>query len=257
MRLNDRATLITGAGSGIGRATALLFAAEGASVAVADLNGEAARETVNLIEEHGGKAVAVSGDVSDPDSARSMVQDALAALGRIDVLFNNAGIGHVGTLHETEVDDWDRVIRVHLRGVFLMSKYTIPHMLERKSGVVINMSSTIAHIGLEKRAVYTAAKGGVLSLTRSMAVDYAPYNIRVNALCPGTIYTPFVESYLKRSYADPEKALEGIRARQLTGDLGRPEDVAYAALYLASDESKFMTGTGLTIDGGVASGKMA
>ncbi len=257
MRLKDRTALITGAGSGIGRATALLFAREGATVAVADLNESAALETVDMIKQQGGGAAAVSGDVSDPDSARSMVEGALGALGHIDILFNNAGIGHVGTLHETEVDDWDRVINVHLRGVFLVSKYTIPQMLERRSGVIINMSSTIAHIGLQKRAVYTAAKGGILSLTRSMAVDYAPYNIRVNAICPGTIYTPFVESYLKRSYSDPEKALEGIKARQLTGELGRPEDVAYAALYLASDESKFMTGADLTIDGGVASGKMA
>lgn len=257
MRLEDRVALITGAGSGIGRATALLFAKEGAKVAVADLDETAARETVDMIREQNGSGAALTGDVSEPESARTMVEGALAAFGRIDVLFNNAGIGHVGTLHETEVDDWDRVINVHLRGVFLMSKYAIPHMLERRSGVIINMSSTIAHIGLEKRAVYTAAKGGILSLTRSMAVDYARYNIRVNAICPGTIYTPFVESYLRRSYSDPEKALLGIKARQLTGELGRPEDVAYAALYLASDESKFMTGSALTIDGGVASGKMA
>ncbi len=255
MRLKDRIALITGAGSGIGRATALLFAQEGAGVVVADLNPEAAKSTVDEVSDAGGRALAVSGDVSEPADAERMVQSALDGMGRVDVLFNNAGIGHVGTLHETEVEDWDRVMRVHVRGAFLMCKSVIPHMIDRRQGVIINMSSSIAHIGLAQRAVYTAAKGAVLSLTRSMAVDYAPYNIRVNALCPGTIYTPFVENYLKNSYADPQKALEGIKARQLTGELGKPEDVASAALYLASDESKFMVGSALTIDGGVSTGK--
>ena len=257
MELNGRVALITGAGSGIGEATALLYAKEGASVVVADISEEAARKTAEEISGRGGQATFVCGDVSEPESAQAMVAGAIAAFGRIDVLFNNAGIGLVGALHETEIDDWDRVIKVHLRGTFLMSKYTIPHMMEQKGGVIINMSSTIAHVGLEKRAAYAAAKGGILSLTRCMAVDYARYNIRVNALCPGTIYTPFVESYLKRSYSDPAKALEGIKSRQLTGELGTPEDVAHAALYLASDESKFMVGAGLVIDGGVSAGKLA
>lgn len=257
MRLNGRIALITGAGSGIGRSTALLFAREGAAVAVADLNNDAAQQTVTDINSAGGKAYAVSGDVSEPADAERMVSNALSEFGHLDILFNNAGIGHVGTLHETEIEDWDRVIRVHVRGAFLMCKYAVPHMLQRQQGVIINMSSSIAHIGLAQRAVYTAAKGAILALTRSMAVDYAPHNIRVNALCPGTIYTPFVENYLKNSYADPEQALAGIKARQLTGELGKPEDVAAAALFLASDESKFMVGSDLTIDGGVSTGKKA
>ncbi len=255
MRLQGKIALITGAGSGIGKASALLFAKEGAAVVAADLNGEAARATAESIQAEGGRASHVQGDVGEPGDARRMVEHAIAAFGRIDVLFNNAGIGHVGRVHETEIEDWDRLIRVHVRGTFLMCKYAIPHMIEAGGGVIINMSSAIAQTGLAQRAAYSAAKGAILSLTRSMAVDYAPYNIRVNALCPGTIYTPFVESYLKTSYADPEEALKRIKARQLTGELGRAEDVAYAALYLASDEARFVVGAPLIVDGGLSAGK--
>lgn len=142
-------------------------------------------------------------------------------------------------------------------GVYLPSKYTIPYMMEQKSGVVINMSSCAAEMGLVKRAAYSATKGAVLALTKAMQVDYAPYNIRVNALLPGTILTPFVEDYLKTSYDDPEVAIGNIKKRQLSGDLGRPGDVAKAALFLASDESAFMMGSPLYIDGGVVFGKNA
>lgn len=255
MRLQGRVALITGGGSGIGKATAHLFAKEGASVVVADIDGEAASACAASIEAEGGRASSVQGDVSDAEDARRIVEHAIDAFGRIEILFNNAGIGHVGTLHETEIDDWDRVIRIHVRGAFLMSKFTIPHMIERGGGVIINMSSAIAQTGLAQRAAYAAAKGAILSLTRSMAVDYAPHNIRVNALCPGTIYTPFVENYLKTSYADPDTALKGIKARQLTGELGRAEDVAHAALYLASDEARFVVGAPLIVDGGLSAGK--
>lgn len=255
MRLQGRVALITGGGSGIGKATAHLFAKEGASVVVADIDGEAASACAASIEAEGGRASSVQGDVSDAEDARRIVEHAIDAFGRIEILFNNAGIGHVGTLHETEIDDWDRVIRIHVRGAFLMSKFTIPHMIERGGGVIINMSSAIAQTGLAQRAAYAAAKGAILSLTRSMAVDYAPHNIRVNALCPGTIYTPFVENYLKTSYADPDAALKGIKARQLTGELGRAEDVAHAALYLASDEARFVVGAPLIVDGGLSAGK--
>jgi NAD(P)-dependent dehydrogenase (short-subunit alcohol dehydrogenase family) len=186
-----------------------------------------------------------------------MVEKALEIYGRIDVLFNNAGISGVGALHEVEPDQWDRVMNVNIRGVYLPSKYVLPHMMERKSGSIINMSSCIAEIGLARRASYAATKGAVLALTKSMQVDYASYGIRVNALLPGTIFTPFVEQYLKNSYDDPEMAIATIKTRQLSGDLGRPEDVANAALFLASEESKFMMGSPLYIDGGVVFGKNA
>lgn len=257
MRLENKIALITGAGSGIGRSTAQLFAKEGATVIVNDLSEENGRGTVELIEQEGGDAVFIQADVTDADSVKRMVEQVIERFARIDVLFNNAGISGIGRLHELEPDEWDRVVRVNIRGVFLPSKYVLPHMMEMRSGSIINMSSCIAEIGLARRASYAATKGAVLALTKSMQVDYAPYNIRVNALLPGTILTPFVENYLRTSYDDIEEAYAGLRSRQLSGDLGRPEDVAAAALFLASDESKFMMGSPLYIDGGVVFGKNA
>ena len=146
-------------------------------------------------------------------------------------------------------------MHVNVRGVFLVSKYVVPYMLKRRSGSIINMSSTIADIGLADRASYAASKGAVLALTRAMQVDYAPYGIRVNALLPGTIHTPFVEKYLRESYPNPEDGLKAIRKRQLTAELGKPDDVASAALFLASDESSFVMGSAFFVDGGVRGGK--
>jgi NAD(P)-dependent dehydrogenase (short-subunit alcohol dehydrogenase family) len=176
-------------------------------------------------------------------------------LGRIDVLFNNAGIAGVGVLHETSIELWERVMAVNVRGVFLVARAVLPAMIEAGGGSIINMSSTIAEIGLANRASYAASKGAVLSLSRQMQADYAAYGIRVNALLPGTIHTPFVERYLAESYADRDAGLEILRKRQLTGDLGRPEDVAAAALFLASDESRFVLGSALSVDGGVRGAK--
>lgn len=257
MRLADKVTLITGSGSGIGKASALLFAGEGATVVVNDLDVSKGQETVDEIVSAGGKATFVQADVTNPEQVKAMVDRVIGEFGAIDVLFNNAGISGVGMLHEVEPEAWDRVMTINIRGVFLPSKYVLPHMMERRSGSIINMSSCIAEIGLAKRASYSATKGAVLSLTKSMQVDYAPYNIRVNALLPGTILTPFVEDYLRKSYDDPEAAIASLKTRQLSGDLGRPDDVAKAALFLASDESKFMMGSPLYIDGGVVFGKNA
>ncbi|MFC4768048.1 SDR family NAD(P)-dependent oxidoreductase [Effusibacillus consociatus] len=257
MRLKNKVALITGAGSGIGKTTALLFAKEGARVIVNDLSEQHGTETAEEICEHGGEAIFLRADVSVSPEVEDLVKRALARYGQIDVLFNNAGIAGVGALHETSDELWDRVMNVNIKGVFLPSKFVIPHMMERKAGCIINMSSCIAEIGLMRRAVYAATKGAVLALTKSMQVDYATYNIRVNALLPGTILTPFVEDYLKTSYENPDEALQNIKKRQLSGDLGTPEDVAKAALFLASDESKFMMGSPLYIDGGATFGKMA
>lgn len=257
MRLAGKIALITGSASGIGKGSALLFAQEGATVIVNDLDTVKGIETVEEITQAGGKAVFIQADVTDPASVQAMVKEIIEQFGQIDVLFNNAGISGVGALHEVEPDVWDRVMNVNIRGVYLPSKYVLPHMMERKSGSIINMSSCVAEIGLAKRASYSATKGAVLALTKSMQVDYAPYHIRVNALLPGTILTPFVENYLKNSYEDPDTAIGSIKKRQLSGELGRPEDVAFAALFLASDESKFMMGSPLYIDGGVVFGKDA
>jgi len=254
-RLAKKICVITGAGSGIGRASALLFAREGGCVVVADVDKAGADETVRQIKNEGGAASSFIVDVTDAAAAKRLAENAAATYGRIDVLFNNAGISGVGSLHETSEELWDRVMAVNVRGVFLVSKFVVPHMLERRAGSIINMSSTIADIGLAQRASYAASKGAILALTRAMQVDYAPFGIRVNALLPGTIHTPFVEKYLRESYPNREDGLKAIRKRQLTEELGKPEDVASAALFLASDESSFVMGTGLFVDGGVRGGK--
>jgi len=254
-RLRDRVALITGAGSGIGQATARLFADEGATVAVADIDEAAAAGTVRGIEADGGLAASFMVDVTDPASAEALAAAVVQRFGRIDVLFNNAGIAGVGVLHETSIDLWDRVMAVNVRGVFLVARAVLPTMIAARSGSIINMSSTIAEIGLANRASYAASKGAVLALTRQMQADYAAYGIRVNALLPGTIHTPFVDRYLAESYDDPVAGLEALKKRQLTGDLGRPEDVAAAALFLASDESRFVLGSGMFVDGGVRGAK--
>lgn len=257
MRLEQKVALITGAGSGIGKETALLFAKEGALVAVNDISAESGQATVREIEAQGGVAIYLGANVTLEQEVAAMVAQALQSFGHIDILFNNAGISGVGAVHELSEELWDRVVNVNIKGVFLPSKQVLPHMMERRQGNIINMSSIVAEIGLLRRAVYAATKGAVLALTKCMQVDYAPYGIRVNALLPGTILTPFVEKYLNESYADPEEGLNTIRRRQLSGDLGRPEDVANAALFLASDESKFVMGAPLYVDGGATFGKMA
>ncbi|NQX71616.1 SDR family oxidoreductase [Paenibacillus alba] len=257
MRLQDRVALITGAGSGIGKSTALLFAQEGATVIVNDLDEIKGKETVSEIKDKGGEALFLHADVTNSEHVKTMVEAAIAEFGRIDVLFNNAGISGVGAVHEIEPEAWDRIMSINVKGVFLPSKYVLPYMMERKTGSIINMSSCVAEIGLARRVSYAATKGAVLALTKSMQVDYAAYNIRVNALLPGTIFTPFVENYLKTSYDDPTAAIESLKQRQLSGELGKSEDVAKAALFLASDDSKFMMGSPLYIDGGVVFGKNA
>ena len=254
-RLAGKVCLITGAGSGIGQASARLFAIEGANVIVADVDDRGARATAASIRKKGGAAVAEHVDVTDEQDTVALANKIAKRFKRIDVLFNNAGISGVGDVLETEPDLFDRVMRVNVRGVYLMSRAVVPHMIKQRSGSIINMSSCIAEIGLARRVSYAASKGAVLSMTKSMQVDLAQHGIRVNALLPGTILTPFVERYLKESYKDPEEGFAAIRKRQLTSDLGRPEDVASAALYLASDESRFVMASGLVVDGGVSGAK--
>ena len=241
-RLENKVCIVTGAGSGIGRASALLFEAEGATVVAADLDTSL-------------KGVTHRVDVGDEEETRALAARVVEEHGRIDVLFNNAGIAGVGDLEETTVELWERVMRVNARGVFLMSRAVVPTMVAQRSGSIVNMSSAIVETGLARRVSYAASKGAVLAITKSMQVDLAPHGVRVNALLPGTILTPFVEQYLADSYADPEDGRRSIRARQLGGELGRAEDVAYAALYLASDESRFALGSALVVDGGLSAGK--
>src|SRR5947207_11497570 len=254
-RLKDKVCLITGAGSGIGQASARRFAQEGARVVAADIDLDAAVKTMEEIAVRSPDSVAEQVDVTDETQTVALAERVVRRFGRIDVLFNNAGIAGVGDIMETELELFDRVMRVNVRGVYLMSRAVVPHMITLRSGSIINMSSCIAEIGLARRVSYAASKGAVLAMTKSMQVDVAPHGIRVNALLPGTILTPFVERYLKESYSDPEEGMAAIRKRQLSNDLGRPEDVAAAAPFLASDESRFMMAAGLIIDGGVSGAK--
>ena len=254
-RLANKVCVVTGAGSGIGQASARLFASEGGRVVVADIDLAAARETAEEIAKAGADAVAEQVDVTDETQTAGLAALVVDRFGRIDVLFNNAGVAGVGDLEETTPELFDRVMRVNVRGVYLMSRAAAPQMIKQRSGSIINMSSGIAEIGLARRVSYAASKGAVLAMTRSMQVDLAPHGVRVNALLPGTILTPLVERYLKESYSDPEEGLATIRKRQLSHELGRPEDVAAAALFLASDESRFMMASGLVIDGGMTGAK--
>jgi meso-butanediol dehydrogenase/(S,S)-butanediol dehydrogenase/diacetyl reductase len=251
MRLEGKTALITGAGAGIGRATALVFAREGASVSVVDLNEATARETADMIRQEGGKAISVAADVSQPEAVERMFQQTVSALGKLNILFNNAGIVKQGRVEDSSIEDWNAQIATTLTSVFLGCKYGIPLLRKQGGGVIINMASIAGVIGIVNRAVYSAAKGGVIGLTRAMALDHASEGIRCVYLAPATIETPSLRERIEAS-PDPAAARKAFEARQPLGRIGRPDDVAYAALYLASDEASFLTGSGLHVDGGMA-----
>lgn len=250
MQLENRAALITGAGSGIGQATALLFADEGARVFTVDLDERSAEETARQIEVRGGQVAHAAADVSVGADVQRVVDTCLQRFGRIDILCNIAGVGSTQTVVDTPDDLWDRVFAVNGRGTFLMCKHTIPHMIEAGGGAIVNMASVAGLVGLKNRAAYCAAKGAVVSLTRAIAVDHVGQNVRCNCICPGTVDSPWVDRLLK-SAPDPEAERSALMARQPMGRLGRPEEIAQAALYLASDHAAFVTGTALVIDGGL------
>lgn len=249
-KLHTRVALITGGGSGIGQAASILFAEEGAHVVVADLNEANAEDTARRITEAGGSAIACTVDVSSEASVRALMQRTIAEFGRIDILVNNAGYGFEGTVLDTDLEAWERIMSVNVRGVFLGSKFAVPHMIEQGGGVIINTASTGAVVGIANRAAYCTTKGAVASLTRSMAVDHAAQNIRINAVCPGTIDSPYHHAIAERS-GDAAEFRRGIAQRQLVGRLGSPGEIATAMLFLASDDSSFATGSLLVIDGGM------
>jgi NAD(P)-dependent dehydrogenase (short-subunit alcohol dehydrogenase family) len=249
-KLDGKVAIITGAGSGIGRATALLFAKEGAKVVVADNVVSGGEETVNMIREAGGKACFVKTDVSMEADIKRMIKVALDNYGKLDILFNNAGIAEKpAPTHETEVATWDRVISVNLKGVFLGMKYAISEMLERGGGIIINAASLASLVGVLGRPAYCASKGGVLLLTKAAALDYAAQNIRVNCICPGFIWTPMMESAME-SASNIEEAKKKTIEKQPIGRMGTPEEVARVALFLACDDSTYVTGIALPVDGG-------
>jgi NAD(P)-dependent dehydrogenase (short-subunit alcohol dehydrogenase family) len=251
MRLAGKAALITGAGAGIGRETARLFAKEGAAVAVVDRDETTGRETAEIIARDGGRAIAIRADVSQAEDVQRMLQETLAAFGRLDILFNNAGTVAQGRAEETSEADWETQIATTLTSVFLGCKYGVPILRAQGGGVIINMASIAGVMGIVNRAAYSAAKGGVIGLTRAVAMDHAKENIRVVYLAPATIETPSLRERIRTS-PDPAAARKAFEARQPIGRLGTPEDVAYAALYLASDEASFLTGCGLHVNGGMA-----
>ena len=251
MRLQGKVSVITGAGSGMGRVAAELFASEGAKVVVADYNESAAAETVARIEAAGGTASYVAVDISAEDGAAKMVDHAVATFGRIDTLYNNAGIMPASdhSVIDTDVDTWDRVMAVNLRGVFLSCKHAIPRMLEQGSGSIINVASFVAILGCSvPQDAYTASKGAVLALTRSIAVQFAPRGVRSNAISPGPVETPLLLDWLVKD----EEAKRIRLARNPTGRFGKPDEIAWAAVYLASDESRWTNGANLVIDGGIS-----
>ncbi|MDQ3702324.1 MAG: SDR family oxidoreductase [Chloroflexota bacterium] len=249
-KLRGKTALVTGAGSGIGEAIAVLFAAQGAGVAVVDYDAAGGRRTAQRIVDGGGTAAFIQADVSQAADAERMVTETLERLGALDILCNNAGIGVAAVCHETSEADWDRTMAVDLKGVFLGCKYAIPHMLERGGGVICNTSSVAGQVGVLNRAAYCAAKAGVLGLTKSIAIDYAERGIRCNALLPGTVDSPWIGKILAQQ-ADPQAQRTLMEGRQPIGRMGRPEEIAGAALFLCSDGGAYVTGTGLVIDGGL------
>jgi NAD(P)-dependent dehydrogenase (short-subunit alcohol dehydrogenase family) len=250
VKLAGKVAIITGAGSGIGRATALLFAAEGAQVVVADYAPEGGNETVDLIRANGGEAIFVETDVSKTAGVTRMVDAAIETYGRIDVLFNNAAVTIPASVVDATEEVWDRTMEIDLKGVFLPSKYAIPHMVAGGGGSIINTASMCGLVASRNQAPYSAAKGGVVSLTRQMAIDYAEHNIRVNGIAPSEVRTPMFLGFINRA-SDPEKKMEELVARIPMGRVAEPEELARVALFLACEDSSYVTGVTLPVDGGL------
>jgi NAD(P)-dependent dehydrogenase (short-subunit alcohol dehydrogenase family) len=256
MRLDKKVALITGAGAGIGRATALLFAQEGARVVAQDLKADAGRETVDLIARHQGDAVYVGGDVARTADADAMVRTAVQTYGRLDILFNNAGIWRGGTILDVSEEDWDQTMAVNVKGIYLVSRVAVQQMMRQGSGAIVNAASVAALRGSPMSAAYNASKGAVLLLTKCMALDFGRYGIRVNCICPGVIDTRMADELLSyRSLGDDDRRqalLETYEERHLVGRLGQPEEVAKVVLFLASDDASFVTGAAWPVDSGLS-----
>ena len=251
MRLDGKVTIITGGGSGMGRVAAQLFAAEGARVVVAEYSEAAGAETVELVRAAGGEATFVKADVSKDADARAMIDHALTTYDRLDCLYNNAGITPEAdhSVIDTDVETWDAVMAVNVRGVYLGCKYAIPAMIAGGGGSIINIASFVALLGCSvPQDAYTASKGALLSLTRSLAVQFGPKGVRTNAICPGPVETPLLMDWLLKDEAAKQLRL----ARNPSGRFGKPEEIVNMAIYLASDESRWTNGASLVVDGGIS-----
>ena len=253
--LAGKSAIITGGASGIGRATVLLFAREGASVLLVDVNEGAGKEVEREVASSGGRATFERADVTSADDCRRVVQRASKSFGRVDVLFNNAGIIRRASILETSEEDWDRVMSVNVKSIFLMSREVVPVMERSGGGVIVNTASGWGLSGGSKAAAYCASKGAVVLLTKAMAVDHGPQMIRVNCICPGDTDTAMLRDEAEQLGEPASEFLAGSARRPL-GRIGKPEDIAQAALYLASDASSFVTGTALVVDGGGLAGSV-
>jgi len=252
MKLKDRVAVITGAGSGIGRASALAFGKEGAKVVVADIRIGTAQETVSLIREAKGEACAIETDVSNPDSVRNLVEKTIKAFSKVDVLLNDAAIQINKTVEDTTFEEWNKEVGINLGGVFLCSKFFLPHLRKTK-GCIINMSSVNGYFVEPTCAAYCATKGGIIALTKAMAIDHGKDGIRVNCICPGYIDTGLAWEYFE-TQPNPTAARQAASTLHALWRIGKPEGVGTVAVFLASDDASFMTGTAVTVSGGFGSG---
>ena len=251
MDVRDKVAVITGAATGIGRASAVLFGQEGARVVLGDVNDDEGHRAVRIVREAGAEATYVHCDVTRASDVEALVEAAVRAHGRLDVMFNNVGVNFYGKVHETSEEDWTRCLSVNLGSVFRGMKHAIPHMLAQGGGSIVNTASVQGLVAFEGFAAYAAAKGGIVQLTRQAAYDYAPNKIRVNCICPGAVRTPMNPELMDPSLDGGER-LERSTQRTPIGRVGEPLDIARAALYLASDESSWTTGHVMVVDGGLA-----
>ena len=249
MRLNNKVALITGGTSGIGEATALLFAKEGAEVAITGRNRQRGSAVLQRIEEVGSGAIFLQADVSSAGECRRAVDETMEAFGRLDILFNNAGVFYPHTAIECSEKEWDDQIDINLKGTFLMSKFALPVMIAQRGGIIINNASGWGIVGGDRAVAYCASKGGVVLMTKAMAIDHGAQGIRVNCICPGDVETPMLAADAKMRGMKWGEYLAGCAKRPL-GRVGTAEEIAKAVLFLASDESSFMTGAALVVDGG-------
>jgi len=248
--LKGSVALVTGGASGIGRATALAFAREGARVVVADLVAAGGKETVRLIKKTGGEAIAVKCDVSKTANVKAMVKKTVSTYGRLDCAFNNAGVGVIKSIVDCTEKEWDHLLSVNLKGTWLCRKYELIQMLTQGSGAIVNTASVLGLIGTQNYAPYIASKHGVVGLTKAAAMDSAHAGIRVNAVCPGSVLTPMFEPIL-----DDPQLEDAIKKMHPLGRFAKPEEIAEAVIWLCSDAASFVTGAALPVDGGVVAGK--
>jgi NAD(P)-dependent dehydrogenase (short-subunit alcohol dehydrogenase family) len=251
MRVKDKVGIVTGGGAGIGKATALLLAKEGAFVCVADSIAEAGEATAREIEVAGGEAFSLMVDVSSNQDCQAMVEATVLRWGKLNFLCNIAGIVVGGVLDQTQEEDWNRSIDVNLKSIYLASRHALPHLKKSGGGSIVNMASVAGLMGVKNRAAYSASKGGVIALTKSMAIDYVEDHIRVNSICPGTVDSPSLQKRLE-SLPDPVAAHRDFISRQPMKRFGRPEEIANTVLFLCSDESSFITGIEVIVDGGMS-----